>query len=164
REFHETRWMAEEPEPTPQPPSAMKLLVEAKGPSRNERRASMIDLTCAAPQRVLVSYFRGLGSDEIAATRAIKFAIGDRSISFSPKASISKLDALDMGGLFDSRSTEAPFDLFEAAVARDSIEIIEADPTNPATSRTIKLSTDGLSKALEALRKDCGPRATPVLK
>ena len=165
REFLETRWMAGEPEPTPEPPSTIKLLVEAKGPSRNERRASMIDLACAAPQRVLVSYVRGLGSDEIVATRAIKFVIGDRNIPFSPKASISKIDALDMGGLFDTRSAETPFDLFEAAAARDSIEIIEVDPTNPATpSRTIKLSTDGLSKALEALRKECGPRGTPALK
>jgi hypothetical protein len=155
RTFQETRWMAGEP--PPRPPSALKFVLEAKGAGRKELRASMIYLRCLAPQRVSISYLRGLGSDEIGATKAIKFAIDDRDFSFPQKASISKIDAIDTGGLFDTRSTYQPFEFFEAVAARDGIEIIESDPTNSAPPpRTTKLSTNGLSKVLEELRKNCG--------
>jgi hypothetical protein len=96
----------------------------------------------------------GIGRDR--ATRSIKFAIGDRAISFPQKAFISKIDAIDTGGSFDTRFADEPFELIEAAATRDSIDIVESDPTDKAVPpRITKLSSNGLSKALEGLRKDC---------
>jgi hypothetical protein len=153
REFHETRWIAAEP----RLPSIRKLIVEARGASRKEFRTSMLTLTCAT-QRVTVKYYRGLAADELAAGpgRSIKLTIDDRQVSFPQKASIARIDVLETGGSFETRSTQEPFEFFKAAAARDSIEIIESDPTDAARApRIIKLSTAGLSKALEGLQKDC---------
>jgi hypothetical protein len=73
---------------------------------------------------------------------------------FGQKASISKIDALDTGSSFDTRFTYGPLAFFEAA--RGSIDVIEADPTDPATPpRTTNLSTDGLSNALAELQRTC---------
>jgi hypothetical protein len=161
REFQETRWMAGEL--PPQSPSALKLIVEVKGASRKEFRASMIKLACAAPRRIWIGYVRGLGSDETGATRSIKFAIGDRAFSLPQKTFISKIDAIDAGGSFDTRFAEEPFELIEAAATRDSIDIVESDPTDKAVPpRITKLSTNGLSKALEGLGKDCAQPPTSL--
>ena len=60
------------------------------------------------------------------------------------------------------RVTQEPFEFFKAAATRDSIHIIESDQAGSATpSRITKLSTDGLSKALERLQKDCGTVEVP---
>lgn len=152
REFLESRWMEEG-----QPPSTMKLVVEAKGPGRKEFRTSIIKLACAGPRRIRIGYFRGLASDEIGATRSIKFAIGDRDFSFAPKGSVTKIDSIEPGGSFDVRFKYEPFELFEAAATRDGIDVIESDPTDSArASRVTKLSSGGLSKALQGLQKECG--------
>jgi hypothetical protein len=155
REFQESRWMAMEVQP--QPFSIFKFVVEAKGAGRKEFRTSVIRVACAASGRVLTGYLRGLGSDETGSARSIKFALDKRSLVFGEKASISKIDALDTGGSFDTRYAYGPLAFFEAAAARGSIDVIEADPADPAAtpSRTIKLSTDGLSKALGELQKTC---------
>jgi hypothetical protein len=154
REFQESRWMAMEVQP--QPFSIFKFVVEAKGAGRKEFRTSAIRVACAASGRVVTGYLRGLGSDETGAARSIKFALDSRSLVFGEKASIAKIDALDTGGSFDTRYAYGPSAFFEAAAARGSIDVIETDPTDPATpSRTIKLSTDGLSKALGELQKTC---------
>jgi hypothetical protein len=154
REFQESRWMAMEVQP--QPFSIFKFVVEAKGAGRKEFRASVIRVACANSGRVLTGYLRGLGSDETGAARSIKFALDRRSLVFGEKALISKIDALDTGGSFDTRYAYGPLAFFEAAAARGSIDVIEADPMDPATpSRTIKLSTEGLSKALGELQKTC---------
>jgi hypothetical protein len=155
REFQETRWVAiEQP---PRPPAVVKLIVEAKGPSRKEFRASMIKLACAIPQRVHVAYARGLGSDETAAVRSIKFTIAGKDISFSPKPFISKIEGLDSGGSFDTRSAYEPIELFAAAATADSLDVVETDLNDRAAPpRITKLSTAGLSKAIEVLQKSCG--------
>ena len=62
----------------------------------------------------------------------------------------------ETGGSFETRVAYGPFAFFEAAAARGSIDVIESDPTDSAApSRTTKLSTQGLSKALEELQKTC---------
>jgi len=167
REFQETRWTAGELPSLA--PSAVKFVLEAKGARRNEFRTSMITLTCAAPRGISIGYVRGLGSDEAAAIKSIKFAIDDRNVFFPHKASISKIDAIDTGGSFDTRFAYEPFEFFEAAATRGSIDIIESDPTDSATpSRITKLSTNGLSKALAELQKSCGQQPkffdTPGIK
>jgi len=155
REFQETRWMALEL--PPQPLSALKLVVEAKGVSRKEFRTSIIQLACSGPRRFRIAYFRGLGSDEIGAVRTIKLAFDGRSILLSGMGSISKIDSIDTGGLFEIRIASEPFEFFEAAAERDSIDIIASDPRSSMTlSSTIKLSTAGLAHALSMLRPRCG--------
>jgi hypothetical protein len=155
REFQETRWMAMEL--PPQPLSAVKFLVEAKGASRREFRISILQLACAGPRRVRIVYFRGLGSDEIGATKTIKLALDNRMILLPGMGSISKIDAIDTGGSFDARFTYEWFEVFEAAAARDSIEIVESDPTGTATSsRVTKVSTAGMAHAISVLRTRCG--------
>jgi hypothetical protein len=154
RESQESRWTAMTL--PPQPFSIFKFLVEAKGPERKEFRISVVRLACAGAGRIVAGYVRGLPSDEPGAARSIKFALDGRSLVFSQKPSISKIDALDTGGSFDTRFAYAPFAFFEAAVARGSIDIVESDPANPvAPPRVTKLSSDGLSKALEELQKNC---------
>ena len=162
REFQETRWLAVEP--TARPPSIWKLIVEARGASRKEFRTSMLRLTCATSQGIRVAYHRGLATDELVpgAGRSIKLTVDDRQVSFPPKASIAKIDAIDTGGSFDTRVTREPFEFFKAAATRDSIHIIESDQAGSAPPpRITKLSTDGLSKALERLQKDCGTVEVP---
>jgi hypothetical protein len=154
REFQESRWMAMELRP--QPFSIFKFVAEAKGAGRKEFRTSVIQVACAGSGRVLTGYLRGLGSDETGAARSIKFAADGRSLVFGQKPSISKIDALDTGSSFDTRFTYGPLAFFEAAAARGSIDVIESDPTDPATPpRTTKLSTDGLPEALAELQRTC---------
>ena len=59
-----------------------------------------------------IGYFRGLASDEIGATRSIKFGIGERDFSFAPKSSITKTDSIESRGSFDVRFAYEPFDFF----------------------------------------------------
>jgi hypothetical protein len=158
REFLESRWTNGSP---PQPASAMKFMVEARGPGRKEFRTSIVRLACAGPRRIIrIGYYRGLASDEMEAARSIKFAIDDRDFSFARKGSVTKIDTIDTGVSFDVRFTYGPLAFFEAATARGSIDVIEFDPTDSARpSRTTKLSTNGLSKALEGLQKECGAQS-----
>jgi hypothetical protein len=155
REFQETRWTALE---LPlQPLSALKLVVEAKGASRKEFRTSIVQLACAGPRHFRIAYFRGLGSDEVGAVRTIKLSFDGRSILLSGMGSISKVDSIDTGGLFEIRIASEPFEFFEAAAERDSMDIITSDPKGSMTSpSTIKLSTAGLAHALSVLRPRCG--------
>jgi hypothetical protein len=63
---------------------------------------------------------------------------------------------IDPGRAFDVRFSHEALELFEAAAARDSIEIIEFDQSDPAMPlRTTKLATRGLAKGLEELAKGC---------
>jgi hypothetical protein len=160
REFQETPWMAVE-QPS-RPSSVVKLIVEAKGPNRKEFRVSMVRLSCLAAGSVAITYARGLGSGEIAATRAIKLAIPGRVLSFPQKPFIAKIDAIDTGGSFDARSMHGLLDFFEAAATRDGIDVVESDPApSTALPRITKLSTAGLANKLAGLRKSCG--AAPAL-
>ncbi len=161
RDFLETRWTALDM--PPRPLSLLKFIVEAKGVDRKEHRTSLIRLTCATSNLVRVGYHRGLQSDGPATERSIKLALDGRQVSFPQKASISRIDAIDTGGSFDTRVTHAPFEFFEAAAAHDRIDIVESDPASPmASSRITRLSTGGLSTGLEQLRKVCSDPAIPV--
>jgi hypothetical protein len=94
-------------------------MVEANGPDRKEFRTSVIKLACASPRRMSIGYFRGLASDEIGATRSIKFAIGERDFSFAPKSSITKTDSIESRGSFDVRFAYEPFEFFLERQRRD---------------------------------------------
>jgi hypothetical protein len=143
----------------PQQLLILKYLLHVRGAGRKEYRTSLIRMSCASPGRLLIGYYRGLASDELATAPSIEMVFDDRKVALSDKVSVSKMDSIDTGGSFDSRITYEPLKLVEAAAARDSIDIIESDsPGSAASPRIIKLPTEGLSKALESLRKTCGER------
>ena len=164
REFQETRWIAMEwpwagMELPSQPLSVLKLVVEAKGEGRKQYQTTVIRLSCARPGRVGLGYLRRLASNEIGAARSIELLVDGGKLSFPHEASISKIDAIETGGSFETRYTSAALAFFEAAATRDRIDIVESDRMGSTTSsRIVKLSTDGLSKALERLKKACGER------
>jgi hypothetical protein len=154
REFQETRWTAMTLPPLAL--SAFKFVVEVKGPARQEFRLSAIRVGCAGPRRVTINYFRGLGSNEVGVAKTIKLAIGDHYVSLPGPGSIATNDTFDTGGSFEFRSAYEWLDVFEAATARDSIDIIEADPGGAATApRVTRLSTSGFPQAIAALRRQC---------
>ena len=81
---------------------------------------------------------------------------GDRNLTFPRIGRVSKIDAIDFGGTFDTRVTAAPIEFFDVAAAGETIDITEtdlADPTLPA--RVSKLSTAGLRAAIDALGQRC---------
>jgi hypothetical protein len=165
--FRETRWTAMDwpwagMEWPPQPFSVVKFVVEASEEKRKQYRAAAIRLSCAGPERVALRHFRKLASTETAAAESIELSVEGERLSFPRAASMSKIDPLE-AGWFEARYTSAPFALFAAAATRDSIDIVESDPTETAASpRILKLSTDGLSKALERLKKACESRQSPA--
>jgi hypothetical protein len=153
RVFSESRWTAMEN--ASKQLSTVKFIVEAKGASRGEFRAGMIQVECAGPQRARMVYMRGLASDEIATKPTIKLVVDGRSALFSRYGSAMKVDAIDTGGSFNVWSAYYPLAFFDAAAARDAIDIVETDSTG-ATTRTTRLSTAGLSQAIAKLRPQCG--------
>lgn len=164
----ETRWTAMDwpwagMEWPPQPFSVVKFVVEASGEQRKQYRAAAIRLSCAGPERVALRYFRKMASTEtVAAPGSIELSAEGEKLSFPRAVSMSKIDPLETGW-FEARYISAPFTFFEAAATRDSIEIVESDPTEATASpRILKLSTDGLSKALERLKKACDSRRSPA--
>ena len=147
---------------SPQPLSVLKFVVETKGEGRKQYQTTVIRLSCAGPGRVGLGYLRKLASNEIGAARSIELLVDGGKLSFPHEASISKIDAIETGGSFETRYTSAALAFFEAAATRDRIEIVESDSMDPTTSpRIVKLSTDGLSKALGRLKEACGERKIP---
>ena len=137
----------------PQRFSVVKFVVEASGEQRKQYHVAAIRLSCAGPERVGLRYFRKPGSKDTAAVSI--------ELSFPRAASMAKIDPLDTGWL-EARYTSASFAFFEAAATRDSIDIVESDPFEiTAPPRIIKLSTDGLAKALERLKQACDTRRSP---
>ena len=163
RRFQETRWLVA----GTRSPVIVKFVLEAKGASGKEFRTSMIRLRCAAEHRMFIDYVRGLASDEIGATRTIKFIMVDRDVLFGKNGTITNNDGLDRGGSFDTRLVDMPQAFIEAVAAGDSIDIVESDPTNSAAPpRSTRLSTNGLANGLEQLRKACESHfpAAPAVK
>jgi hypothetical protein len=164
--FQEMRWTAMHCLWTgmdwqPQRFSVVKFVVEASGEQRKQYHVAAIRLSCAGPERVGLRYFRKPESKDTAAG-SIELSVEGERLSFPRAASMAKIDPLEAGWL-EARYTSASFAFFEAAATRDSIDIVESDPfetTRPP--RIIKLSTDGLSKALERLKQACDTRQSPA--
>jgi hypothetical protein len=164
--FQETRWTAMPwlwtgMDWQPQRFSVVKLVVEARGEQRKQYRAAAIRLSCAVPERVGLRYFRKPVSKDTAAG-SIELSVEGERLSFPRAASMAQIDPLEAGWL-EARYTSASFAFFEAAATRDSIEIVESDPFETTTPpRILKLSTDGLAKALERLKQACEARQLPA--
>jgi hypothetical protein len=162
-EFRETRWTAMEwPYNTvdwpPKRVSVLKFVVERKE-QRKGYRTTVIGLSCGRPGGVGLGYFRRLMSDEVGGARSIELVADRSKLSLPKEPSISKLDAIESGGSFETRFTYDASAFLALAATRDSIDVIESGPTDAATSpRIIQLSTNGLSTALEQLNKRCRDR------
>jgi hypothetical protein len=155
REFLETRWLPWQQ--AGQRPAAVKFIVETSGTGRKQFRLGLIKLACVAPRRVWIAYLRGSAPDGATATKSFKLALGERDVAFPQKGAVSKIESLETGSSFETRHAYAPLDLVEAVAARESVDLVEVDQSDPATgSRSNTLSTIGLAKALEALQKECG--------
>ena len=103
---------------------------------------------------VTVTYIRGLGTDDLDTKRQYRFALGDRSFLFSRPSQVRTLDVLDTGGRFEIRAAMQPLEFFERLENLDRIEIAAIDePGRPP--ETIKLSTQGLTRALATLQRKC---------
>ena len=141
----------------------MKFVAEASGEKRKQYRTSLIRLSCAGQGRIGLAHLRGLRSNEIAAPRSIVLSVEGERLSFPRAASMAKIDSLETGR-FEARYTSAPYAFFDAAATTGgSMNIVESDPTETAGSpRIVKLSTDGLAKALERLKKACDARQSPA--
>jgi len=154
REFQETRWVVSEPRQ--QPLAAIKFVLEAKGENRNEHRISVVQIACVHGHGLRITYFRGLSSDDIPARRQVNLTIGGRRVLLSLGGTVSKIDAFDTGGSFDTRFTIQPIELFDAAEDHDSIDMIETDSRDAKILlRTTRLSTAGLSEAFGTVRRNC---------
>jgi hypothetical protein len=155
RVFEETRWSVLEV--PPQSVSVFKFFAQAKGSSGKDFRASGIQLVCASGSRIRIGYFRALGSDEAGRPRAITVSVGDRNFAFPRTARTSKIEVIDPGAEFEVRVAYAGIEFFEAAAAGSGLEIIESDPNGATKSpHVIKLSADGLPRAIGVLRQRCG--------
>jgi hypothetical protein len=156
RNFQETRWT--EVEAARKRLVVAKFFAQARGPNGKEFRTSVIYLSCAMPSGVGIIYSRGLASDEAGAARPVRLTIGKRTIAFRPNVSVKRIDAFDTGGSFQTRIAYAPFEYFETGAAAGSIDITETKPKD-ASSRVIKLSTQGLSASIKTLRQRCARAA-----
>jgi hypothetical protein len=152
RESHEARWTAMEL--LPQQLWAMKFFIAARGEDHKELRTSFVQIACAGAQRAKIGLFRGVGSDDVGAKRTVRLAIGDRSVLLAGSGSAFKMESFETGASFSLWTAYAPFELLDAAAARDSVEIVESDATN-TTPRITKLSTAGLAQAIAALHRRC---------
>jgi hypothetical protein len=154
RAFVESRWTAVAGKSSS--PVAFKFFVEAKGPGKNEFRASVISLACLNATQFTLGYIHGLASDEIDHLIAIKITAGGRDLAFARLGKVSKLDTIDTGATFDTRAIRAPVDFVTAAAAGESMDITETDLADPAlTPRVRRLSTAGLGSALETIGQHC---------
>jgi hypothetical protein len=154
RGFQESRWTIVDT-PTP-PPAVMKVLIEAKGPSGKEFRTSLVRLSCRSATQFTFAYIRGLASDEIDRLISIRVTSGDRNITFPRIGRVSKLDAIDFGGTFDTRAMVVPIEFFDVAAAGETIDVTETDLADPALPlRVSKLSTAGLRAGIDVLGQRC---------
>ena len=154
REFQETPWVVVDA--APNSIFVGKSFVEAKGADHKEFRMSLIYLSCAGPRRAAIFYSRGLATGEAGKAVKLILSIGGQNVDVSQTGHASRIDAFDTGGMFAKSQSYAPFDLFDAAAATGTIEVIEADPwTLAKPPRVTTLSTQGLAEGIKVLREKC---------
>ena len=153
REFQETRWYPLElgsPELW-----GVKFFVQST--DGKELHTSYVRLSCQAPPRVGITYFRYASSQEPRAGTTMKFAAGDRSATLSRFGSVVKASAVEPGGSYVTWGATSSFEFLEALAARERIEI--AEPADgDAAPRVTTLSTAGLSRTISALQQRCAAR------
>ena len=134
-------------------PAVLKSVTQPKGASGKEYRTSSIQISCqGAGPSLWFAYRRELAPDEIGPATAIRAAAGDREFSVGDtSASSTSVDwrIVTTGGEFLAKAIAAP--------AIVITETFTPAGNEPAWSREIKFSTNGLAKAVEDLQKSCTP-------
>ena len=158
RQFQETRWMVVQSKSV----SVRKFFLEAKGPERREYRVGIVDFSCAGPRRAGLIYIRGLSSDEVGTKQTVALMVDGKALSMTGSSSVTNLDVIDFGGRFDRWGRLDALELLEAVAKQDKFEIAAGAHGRPlATASATKLSTAGLSSAIDALRQKCGAAGDP---
>jgi hypothetical protein len=143
----------------------IKLFTHAEGVRQDEFRTSLVRLSCGEPSLINVRYERELALDKGAPPKpgattsaAISLAAGPVGLSFPKASPISKTELVDAGRVTDGRTVSTSLEVLEAAASHPTIDILETDSAAELghPPRAFKLSTLGLSTALDALRKSCG--------
>jgi hypothetical protein len=152
RGFYESAWVRHED--IWKQFTVLKLITQAKGADGKEYRTSSVRLRClGAADRIWLGYRREVASNEVGAATAVRMVAGDSDLV---------LQGVDGNGASDLRSGMASAEFLRSAVSAPSIVVTETfTPAGSTTgwSRVIKLATNGLSKALEELRRDCAKPA-----
>jgi hypothetical protein len=155
RGFYESAWMRHED--IWKQFTVLKLITQAKGADGKEYRSGSVRMRClGAADRIWLGYRREVASNEVGAATIVRIAAGDSEFV---------LQGVDGKAANDLRSGMASADFLRKAVAAPSIVITETfTQAGGATawSREIKLTTNGLSQALEDLRKDCAKPVPPA--
>jgi hypothetical protein len=129
----------------------LKSLTQARGADAREYRTTNIRVACAISKPGLAFwYVRELPSNEIGVPTVIQAVAGNRKLV---------LDGSKIVDGNDERLVVLDWDFLRTAVAAQALVLTETftPPRNSAGwSREVKLSTAGLSQALEAVLKGCG--------
>jgi hypothetical protein len=156
RGFYETAWMPYED------PSkrivVLKSITQAKGTDGKAYRTSNIRVSCiGAGFGTRFEYRRELAPNEVGVATVIRVAAGDGEFV---------LRGDESRGGDEQRGAIASWEVLRNAMAAPSIVIIEAFSPQGDTqgwSHVVKLSTKGLSTALEKLQKECGGPKAPAV-
>jgi len=146
-EFYETAWMPYED--VSKRYYALKAVTLVEGISGVEHRTRVFRVGCEVAGQVPFLLRRELLPNEIGVASAIKVAVGDDEFA---------LDGRVMRDAIEVWYGPAGRDFARNALSAPRIVITETfSPTNaPGWLRVMNVSTKGLPKALEQLRKDCG--------
>jgi hypothetical protein len=143
---YQTHWMPHR-DPSGQR-FVLKSITQSKGADGKEFRTTNVRLWCAGPGfGVWFGYQREVPTNEVDVATSIRVAAGGREFMLG----------LGTKGPNDYRSAIADREFLQAAIAVPDILITETfSPQNAASwSRQVKLSTDGLAKALDEGQTDC---------
>ena len=151
REFLETHWDQEETKPA----AIFKLVVDSGGLNGKERRLSIIGVTCTAPGRIVITYLRGLRSDESATRRVVSLIVSDQNVLMRGPVNAPSLNASEIGGPFEIWSTSQPLNFLELLGKHDSIALAISglSGSTPSTAAVTRLTTTGLSRAIDHWRQ-----------
>jgi hypothetical protein len=152
RAFDESTWMIVD-SPS-KPVSVMKTVLQTRGHGRHEFRIGIIRIGCQIPGVVRVLYIRGLGSGE-GNTATVNLATEGRRLRFLNLGAPTAIEAFDPGAMFANGAESALIDFFDVAATRDSMDLTETEPRSTNAVRATKLSTSGLARAIDALRRGC---------
>jgi hypothetical protein len=144
---YETGWMPYK-DPSGQR-FALKSITQGAGVGGKELRTTNVRLACAGPGfGVWFVYRRELPTSEMDVPTSIRVAAGGKEF----------LLGLGAKGPHDQRTAIADREFLQAATAVANIVITETFSPHDTDnwSRQVKLSTDGLAKALDDVQTDCG--------
>ena len=151
--FRESRWTMDEGRPRSR--SILKFVTEAKGP--NEFRTSVVRLACENASVLRIAYIRGLASADAPGPTSIRIVAGERSVAFPRIGVRSTINALDNGGMFETRRGRRDIHVLRSGRDRpEHRDYRSAGDCNAGTSTARGEARDRrAAQALRALRSIC---------